>query len=98
MYRIGQNKEAVVQRFAVRQTIDGRLLKMQEDKIKEIDRAMQDVEGSTVTPLTVKELASLFGKLTSRNGVPFVERDYDYEDEGSEAEPEDPVDEVMGEI
>jgi hypothetical protein len=36
---------------------------MQADKIKTIDRAMQDIEEDIVEPLSMADLASLFGHL-----------------------------------
>jgi SNF2 family DNA or RNA helicase len=63
VYRIGQHKETFVSRFVAKNTIDQRLLSMQADKIKTIDRAMQDTDASIMEPLSTTDLASLFGHL-----------------------------------
>jgi SNF2 family DNA or RNA helicase len=63
VFRIGQHKQTYVSRFVIKNSIDCRLLSMQADKIRTIDRAMQDTEGSTVEPLSITDLASLFGHL-----------------------------------
>ncbi|KAI9877522.1 MAG: hypothetical protein M1830_003663 [Pleopsidium flavum] len=63
VFRIGQHKETHLTRIVVRNTVDDRLLKMQDDKIRVVDGAMMD-DGRKVKPLTVEELASLFGYLT----------------------------------
>lgn len=63
VYRIGQHKDTFVTRLVVRNTVDQRLLSMQADKIKTIDRAMQDTDASVMEPLSVADLASLFGHL-----------------------------------
>jgi hypothetical protein len=55
--------ETYVSRFVIRNSIDCRLLSMQTDKIRTIDRAMQDTDGSIVEPLSMADLASLFGHL-----------------------------------
>ena len=63
VFRIGQHKQTYVSRFVIRNSIDCRLLSMQTDKIRTIDRAMQDTDGSIVEPLSMADLASLFGHL-----------------------------------
>lgn len=56
----------------MRNTVDERLLDMQADKVRTIDRAMQDSEGSRMEPLSMQDLASLFGHL--REYVFFITR------------------------
>lgn len=63
VFRIGQHKETYVSRLVIRNSIDCRLLSMQADKVSTIDRALQDTDGSIVEPLSIADLASLFGHL-----------------------------------
>ncbi len=63
VFRIGQHKETYLTRMVVKNTVDDRLLRMQEAKIRVVDGAMMD-DGRKMQPLTVEELASLFGFLT----------------------------------
>ncbi|KAI9815366.1 MAG: hypothetical protein M1832_005505 [Thelocarpon impressellum] len=60
VFRIGQSKKTYLARIVVRNTVDDRLLSMQEEKIRIVDGAMMD-DGRKVKPLTLEELASLFG-------------------------------------
>ena len=63
VFRIGQHKETHVSRLVIKNSIDMRLLSMQADKIRAIDRAMQDTDAGIVEPLSMTDLASLFGHL-----------------------------------
>ncbi len=63
VYRIGQHKDTYVTRLVVHNTIDQRMLSLQTDKVKTIDRVMQDTDASIMEPLSVTDLASLFGHL-----------------------------------
>ncbi|KAH0558478.1 hypothetical protein GP486_004865 [Trichoglossum hirsutum] len=72
VFRIGQRNQTHLTRFAVRGTVDDRLLgkpkaiivySMQEEKSRVVDGAMMD-DGRVVPQLSVEELASLFGYLT----------------------------------
>ena len=66
VYRIGQTQETYVTRIVVKETVDDRLLKMQEDKAKTISEAMGE-EGKRMGKLSVKELMRLFGTLSDDN-------------------------------
>lgn len=63
VFRIGQHKETHVSRLVVKNSIDMRLLSMQADKVRTIDRAMQDTDAAIVEPLSITDLAGLFGHL-----------------------------------
>ncbi|RDW69265.1 hypothetical protein BP6252_08285 [Coleophoma cylindrospora] len=64
IFRIGQQKETYFTRVCVRNTVEMRMLAMQVDKLKMIDRMMQEgVEDTKLPKLDIKELASLFGFL-----------------------------------
>ncbi|KFY43882.1 hypothetical protein V495_03733 [Pseudogymnoascus sp. VKM F-4514 (FW-929)] len=89
IFRIGQSKETHVARFVVANTVDMRILDMQKEKMSEIDGAMIEA-GKPLPPLTIEEMASLFGNLVKdEDGNTQVVPDYesemesegDYEDE-----------------
>lgn len=72
----------------MRDTVDKRLLDMQADKVKTIDLALQDT-GRASDPLTMKDLASLFGHLSQdSNGNLRVDRDYEEDDDEDDDEVE----------
>lgn len=81
IFRIGQTKETYFTRFVCKNTVDERMLKMQWEKINMIDKALQDT-GEKIDPLSVKELARLFGGVTVNNGVTQIVPDYNDDDEG----------------
>lgn len=94
IFRIGQLKETHVARIVVKNTVDMRILDMQKEKMNEIDGAML-AAGKPLPPLTIEEIASLFGDLVKDGDgdtqvVPDydsdVEIDGDYEDEGEAVE------------
>lgn len=60
------------------------MLGLQAEKIKAIDRAMQD-DGQVCDPLTIEELAGLFGFVYEENGVTQVRPDYEEEARNEEA-------------
>jgi hypothetical protein len=94
IFRIGQTKETYVTRFVAKNTVDMRILDMQKEKIDEIDKALPET-GKPATPLTIEEIASLFGRLVKDgDGVTQVESDYGSEEE-SDGEYED--DDQVGE-
>ena len=66
VYRIGQTQETYVTRIVVRETVDDRLLRMQEEKTRIIGEAMGE-EGKRMGKLSVKELMRLFGTLSDDN-------------------------------
>ncbi|KAI9705595.1 MAG: hypothetical protein M1836_006351 [Candelina mexicana] len=63
VFRIGQEKQTVVTRFVVKNSVDEAMQEMQLRKAREISRAMGD-DGSKPGKLTVKELMRLFGPVT----------------------------------
>ncbi|KAF2009924.1 hypothetical protein BU24DRAFT_357138 [Aaosphaeria arxii CBS 175.79] len=72
IYRIGQQDTTFMTRFCVRNTVDERILAMQERKQKEIDTVMED-GGRTVKKLDLAALMRLFGTVTEdSNGRPFI--------------------------
>ena len=93
VFRIGQHKETYVSRLVIKNTVDVRMFNMQADKVRTIDRAMQDVaEERSVEPLSVADLASLFGCLRDDGGVMQVDEDYVEQDDDDDAEDEGMVD------
>ena len=75
VYRIGQNEETEVVRLVVRDSIDMRLLEMQDRKMKEIAKAMDNTD--VLMSMSLEKLMSLFGEVrTDEDGLTFI-----YEDE-----------------
>ncbi|KAF2873730.1 SNF2 family N-terminal domain-containing protein [Massariosphaeria phaeospora] len=72
IFRIGQTSTTFMTRLCVKNTVDQRLIDMQERKKKEIDEVMED-DGSTVGKMTIRDLMRLFGNLQDdENGKPFI--------------------------
>lgn len=81
IFRIGQLKETHVTRFVVKNTVDMRILDMQKEKMTEIDGAMIEATKPRA-PLTIEEMASLFGNLVKDDdGYTQVVSDYESEEE-----------------
>lgn len=59
VHRLGQRKEVFVKRLMVKQTVEERILALQEAKLKIVDAAMGEGLGK-VKNLTMKELMGLF--------------------------------------
>ncbi|KAB2573725.1 SNF2-related protein [Lasiodiplodia theobromae] len=93
VFRIGQTEETSMTRFAVANSIDEKLIAMQDKKQKEIDRVMGD-SGPQRENLSVSEMMRLFGPVREDNqGREFIivedketlpQYDADSEDEGDE--------------
>ncbi|KAI3553295.1 SNF2 family domain-containing protein [Colletotrichum abscissum] len=80
VFRYGQDKETHFARFIVQTPIEDRILRMQADKIVEIDRALQD-DGHVIKGLSVHEIMQLMGRVRVKDDRAVVEPDYeDYED------------------
>lgn len=58
--RLGQEKETYFVRLVTDDTIDERILAMQERKMKGIEAALQD-DGRVTKSLSLEEVAELFG-------------------------------------
>ncbi len=71
MFRVGQNQETYITRCVVEDTVDERLVEMQEEKSKIISTAMDD--RSIMAQLTLPELLKLFGPVAyDENSKPFI--------------------------
>ncbi len=71
VHRIGQDKETYITRCIVEDTVDDRLLEMQEEKKEVISKAMDD--RSVMANLTLPELLKLFGPVAyDENSKPFI--------------------------
>ncbi|KFY84973.1 hypothetical protein V500_08836 [Pseudogymnoascus sp. VKM F-4518 (FW-2643)] len=92
IFRIGQLKETHVARFVVKNTVDMRILDMQKEKMNEIDGALI-MAGKPLPPLTIEEMASLFGDLVKDDdGKTQVVADYESGEESDrDCEDEDQV-------
>ncbi|KAJ4301538.1 hypothetical protein N0V90_003631 [Kalmusia sp. IMI 367209] len=72
VFRYGQTEKTSLTRFCVKNTVDERLIQMQEKKQKEIDSVMKD-DGSKVKKMSIRDLMRLFGNLQEdNNGRPFI--------------------------
>ncbi|KAF2199121.1 hypothetical protein GQ43DRAFT_347720, partial [Delitschia confertaspora ATCC 74209] len=72
VFRIGQHETTFMTRFCVKNTVDERLIQMQETKQEEIDSVMED-GGSTLSKLNIRDLMRLFGPVADDdNGKPFI--------------------------
>ncbi|OHE95160.1 SNF2 family domain-containing protein [Colletotrichum orchidophilum] len=89
VFRIGQIKETHFVRFIVDTPIEQRMLQMQATKILSIDAALQD-DTTRMPKITLKDIASLLGRVTERDGVMHISADYDDgEDESDENDDEE---------
>ena len=69
--RIGQESETHVVRFLIRNTIDERLARLQEQKKELVGRALGDTQAFRT--YSVEELMRLFGTVkTGEDGKPFI--------------------------
>ncbi|KAK1566415.1 LOW QUALITY PROTEIN: SNF2 family domain-containing protein [Colletotrichum navitas] len=85
VFRIGQIKETHFVRFIVNTPIESRMLEMQVGKILAIDEALQD-EAVRAPKISLKDIASLLGRVTTRgDGCMHIEPD-NYDDEYSDDE------------
>ncbi|KAF2473961.1 uncharacterized protein BDR25DRAFT_282108 [Lindgomyces ingoldianus] len=72
VFRIGQTDTTFMTRFCVQNSVDQRLIDMQERKKREIDEVMED-DGSTVKKMNIRDLMRLFGNLEEDpSGRPFI--------------------------
>ena len=77
VFRIGQIKETYLYRIMVKNSIDGRLLKLQNDKLKQINTALKDYD-PVKQRLSESDVAGLFGRIRREpNSQLVVERDYE---------------------
>ncbi|ESZ97694.1 hypothetical protein SBOR_1881 [Sclerotinia borealis F-4128] len=91
IFRIGQNKETWMTRLVVRNSVDMRLLGMQDWKLRACEKAIDDngqsgASGSGGGTLNLSQLARLFGFLKTDEDNNLVRIEPDYEDEGEEEE------------
>lgn len=87
VFRIGQHKETYVSRLVIKNSVDTRILDLQAEKLRAIDRALQDVtEGCSTEALSITDLVSLFGCLRDDGGVTQVVSDYEEDEEDERPE------------
>lgn len=65
-HRIGQKREVRVHRILVKETVEDRILKLQEEKRCLVDAALDEGESKNLGRLNERELAYLFGVNPSR--------------------------------
>lgn len=66
-HRIGQTREVKVHRILVEETVEDRIIKIQEDKRALIGEALDESQAKNISRLGVRELAYLFGITNNRN-------------------------------
>ncbi|CAI6332506.1 unnamed protein product [Periconia digitata] len=72
VYRFGQREQTFLTRLCVKNTVDERLIAMQERKQREIDAIMED-KGKTTSSMSIRDLMRLFGNLDEDEaGNPFI--------------------------
>ena len=71
VHRIGQKSETSITRFMVKNTVDEKLIAMQEEKNKIIGTAIDD--NTVLSKLSLEELMKLFGNVAyDINSKPFI--------------------------
>ena len=60
-YRIGQQRSVEVHRILIRETVEDRIMELQEKKKKMVNEALSDSAGKSISRLGERELAFLFG-------------------------------------
>ncbi|KDN67093.1 putative SNF2 family domain-containing protein [Colletotrichum sublineola] len=75
VFRIGQIKETHFVRFIVNTPLENRMLRMQVGKILRIDAALQD-ESARTPKIRLEDIASLLGKVTTRDNHMHIISDY----------------------
>jgi len=71
VFRIGQEKETFITRFVIKNTVDEKLQRLQEDKKETIDAAIGD-DGKRQAKLSLTELMRLFGPVQGEEGREFI--------------------------
>jgi SNF2 family DNA or RNA helicase len=71
VYRIGQTEKTSLTRIYVRDTVDGKMFKMQKNKSAKID-AIMDPKGSKDKDLPIEELLKLFGTVSHDEDGNFI--------------------------
>jgi len=66
-HRIGQMREVRVHRIMASDTVEDRIVQMQEKKRKLINEALDENAGKSISRLDVRELAFLFGVSSKHN-------------------------------
>jgi SNF2 family DNA or RNA helicase len=64
VHRLGQEKDVFVKRLVVKNTIEERMLRLQEVKTDLADAALGEGTGTKLQKMSVKEIKTLFGMKT----------------------------------
>lgn len=101
VFRLGQTKVTHFVRLFAKNTVDYRILSLQKDKVQQIDAAMLSGRMDNAPPLSLEQIAGLFGQLVEEeeegNKVVQVRPDYDDSDDGKEADLTVPAGELQQE-
>ncbi|KAF5383948.1 hypothetical protein D9757_007371 [Collybiopsis confluens] len=85
-HRIGQEKTVYVKRLVVSDTIEERLLQLQDVKVGLAEAALGEGSGTKLTKLSMKDIKFLFGMTKNQNGVNKISggTESDNEEEGDD--------------
>lgn len=73
VFRFGQRETTCLTRFCVKNTVDERLIQMQERKEKEIDSVMKEDAGAKAGKMSIRDMLRLFGNVhDDEQGRPFI--------------------------
>jgi hypothetical protein len=76
VFRFGQTETTCLTRFCVKNSVDERLIEMQERKEKEIDSVMKEDAGAKASKMGIRDLMRLFGNIRDdEEGRPFIMTD-----------------------
>ncbi|KAF7967113.1 hypothetical protein HWV62_35883 [Athelia sp. TMB] len=70
VHRLGQDKDVIVKRLVVRNTIEERMLELQDVKVGLSEAALGEGNGARLHKLSVKQLKSLFGMGPKKDDKP----------------------------
>lgn len=73
VFRFGQTQPTFLTRFCIKNTVDERLIGLQERKTEEIDTVMKEDIAAKTGKMEMRDLMRLFGNLTEDDqGRPFI--------------------------
>jgi hypothetical protein len=84
VFRMGQMKETYYVRLLTRKTIDGRMAKLQNEKLRQINSVVDEYD-STRQSIKFEEVAELFGRVKRDEDGNAISVESDYETDDEEA-------------
>jgi hypothetical protein len=80
VHRMGQQKETYLAKVIVRNSVDERLVKLQQKKLEAVGKAIKEHDPSD-SDLTAEEIASLIGRVVRDQAGQIVDIQSDYDDD-----------------